>query len=188
MKEKTFFDLVSQVIQKADVSAILIGGFAVNHYGVMRQTQDVDFLMVEEAYDKVQPLFEKAGCGEVIRNNLFARLENKKWLPSELDIVFVNPETFEGILEESETAEIQGRKFKVPSLDHLLALKLHAMKQNLRRRGFRDITDVLDLARENRIDVKGKKFGELCLKYAGKEVYRIVQELLKNEEPKITRF
>jgi predicted nucleotidyltransferase len=145
----------------------------------MRQTQVVDFLMVEEDYDKIRPFFEQSGCPEIIRNNLFARIENKKMLPSELDIVFVNQKTFEGILEDSETAEIQGIKFKVPNLDHLLALKLHAMKQNLRRRGFRDITDVLDLAERNHVDVRGKKFQELCLKYAGKEVYRVVQELLK---------
>lgn len=179
MKETTFFDLVSKVLQKADVPAILIGGFAVNYHGVVRQTQDVDFLMVEKDYDKVQPLFERVGCRQVIRNNLFARLENKKMLPMELDMVFVNQETFEGIIEEAETTEIGGRKFKVASLDHLLALKLHAMKQNLRRRGFRDITDVLDLAEKNRIDIKGKKFEELCLKYAGKEVHRIIQGLLK---------
>ena len=179
MKEKTFFDLVSEVTQRLNIPAILIGGFAVNYHGLMRQTQDVDFLMVEEDYNKAKPLFGKEGCQEVIRNNLFARLENKKMLPSELDIVFVNEETFEGILEDAETTEISGKRFKVPSLDHLLALKLHAMKQNLRRRGFRDLTDVLDLAEKNQIDVKGERFQELCLKYAGKETYRIIQELLK---------
>jgi len=175
----TLFDLVSEFTQKLDVPAILIGGFAVNYHGVMRQTQDVDFLMMEQDYNKAQPLFEKAGCQEVIRNNLFARLENKKTLPMELDILFVDQETFEEILDEAETTEIGGKKFKVASLNHLLAMKLHAMKQNLRRRGFRDITDVLDLAEKNRIDVKSKKFEELCLKYAGKEVYRIIQELLR---------
>lgn len=100
-------------------------------------------------------------------------------LPCELDIVFVNQKTFDGILEKAEITELEGKRFKVASLDHLLALKLHAMKQNLQRRGFRDITDVLDLAERNRIDVKGEKFKELCLKYAGKETYRIIQELLK---------
>lgn len=181
MKETTLFDVVSEVIQKTQVPAVLIGGFAVNFHGVMRQTQDVDFLMTEDHYNKVQALFEKAGCHEVIRNKLFARLENKKTLPMELDIVFVNQETLKGILEKAETTEIGARRFKVASLEHLLALKLHAMKQNIRRRGFRDITDVLDLAEKNRIDIKSKKFEELCLKYGDKEVHRIIQELLKNE-------
>ena len=67
MKEETLFDLVSEVIQEANVSAILIGGFAVNYHGVMRQTQDVDFLMAEQDYNKVRSLFEKVACREVIR-------------------------------------------------------------------------------------------------------------------------
>lgn len=93
--------------------------------------------------------------------------------------MFVTQETLEGMLNEAETTEIKGRKFKVASLDHLLALKLHAMKQNIRRRGFRDLTDVLDLAERNQIDVKSKKFEGLCLKYGGEEVYRTIKELLK---------
>lgn len=41
MKEKTLFDLVSEITQKLNIPAILIGGFAVNYHGVVRQTQDV---------------------------------------------------------------------------------------------------------------------------------------------------
>lgn len=96
-----------------------------------------------------------------------------------LDLVFVDRKAFEGILEKAETAEIQGKKFKVPCLTHLLALKLHAMKQDLRRRGFRDLTDVLDLAEKNGIDVQSKEFQKLCRDYAGEKVYETIQELLK---------
>ena len=179
MKEKTLFDLVAEATQKENVPSLLIGGFAVNYHGIMRQTQDVDFLMMEKDYDKIRPFLEKSGCHEVVRNNLFARLENRETLPSELDIMFVVQETLKGMLDEAEITEIKGKKFKVASLDHLLALKLHAMKQNIRRRGFRDLTDVLDLAERNQIDTKSKKFEDLCLKYGGEEIYRMIKELLK---------
>lgn len=178
MKYENIFHLIFDVLQTGNVPALVVGGFAVNYHGVSRQTQDIDLLMTEENYEKVKSFFGKAGSREVIRNPLFVHLENKAVSPLDLDVIFVDPKTFDGINREAKTTQIGGRKFKVPSLRHLLALKLHAMKQNLKRRGFRDLTDVLDLAQKNQIDVQGKDFLELCRQYGGEEICKTLQELL----------
>lgn len=77
MEERTLFDLISEIFQKANVSAILIGGFAVNYHQFSRTTGDIDFLMTEEDFEKTQPLFKEAGCEEVSRNKLFVTLKSR---------------------------------------------------------------------------------------------------------------
>ena len=69
MKEKTFFDLVSEAGRKTNVPAILIGGFAVNYHGVMRQTQDVDFLVEAEASEKVHKALLDLGYQCIYRSD-----------------------------------------------------------------------------------------------------------------------
>lgn len=39
------FDVVTRRLPAAGVDCIMIGGHAVNHYGVSRATQDIDFMV-----------------------------------------------------------------------------------------------------------------------------------------------
>ena len=43
MSERSVFHLISDFTHEQCVPCVLIGGFAVNHYRVSRQTADVDF-------------------------------------------------------------------------------------------------------------------------------------------------
>ena len=92
-----------------------------------------------------------------------------------LDLMLVNQRTFAAMQAASREVEMGGRRCRVPSLDHLLALKLHVLKQRLSRPGFRDFMDVLSLAQANNLDVRSDNFRALCEKYGSKEIYeRIV--------------
>jgi len=53
----------------------------------------------------------------------------------------------------------------VPSLDHLLALKLHALKQKLPHRTSKDAEDVEMLIKRNGLDISRSHYEELFLKY-----------------------
>lgn len=44
MKYSNPFEMVSDILEKTEVSAVLIDGFAVNHYQFSRATGDIDFL------------------------------------------------------------------------------------------------------------------------------------------------
>lgn len=47
MDDRSVFHLISDFTNEQHVSCVLIGGFAINHYRVTRQTADVDFLITE---------------------------------------------------------------------------------------------------------------------------------------------
>ena len=83
----------------------------------------------------------------------------------------------EGVLTETGEAQVMSEKFRVPSLNHLIALKLHALKNNLPHRELRDLRDIIELVKQHKIDVKTESFRNLCQKYGTEEVYKKICEL-----------
>ena len=152
---------------------VLIGGFAVNYYKYARQTADVDFLIKNEDFQRILGLLEAAGYKLDYSQEVFARLIcAKDPLLMDIDFMFVDEETLSKIIKDSKKVNIAGCEFRVSSLEHLIALKLHAVKYNLKIRLARDIPDVISLIRINKVDAKSEKFKELCLKYANQEIYQ----------------
>lgn len=171
MKYPTIFHLVSTVSKKTNVPFVLIGGFAVNYYKVTRQTADVDFLITKDGYQKMLSLLEKEGLKENYTQEVFARLTAEKPYFMDLDFMFVDKQTLDKIIKDGETLKIAEQKFIVPCLNHLIALKLHAIKHNPKIREFKDFLDITELIKVNKVDIKSDEFQDLCLKYGTEELY-----------------
>ena len=176
-KYPTIFHLISAVADTEGISCVLIGGFAVNYYKVTRSTADVDFLITKKDFNKILVFLKKAGYKEDYTQKVFTRLksENRAYL-MDVDFMFVDKETLTGVVKEGKKVSIAGQEFVVPSLDHLIALKLHSLKHNLKIRESKDLSDIIDLIRINKIDFKGKEFKELCLKYGTEQIYHKIVE------------
>lgn len=178
MNDRSVFHLVSELTQKHDVPSVLIGGFAVNYYQVSRQTADIDFLITREGFDKIIGSLEKAGY-KASTQEVFAQLKSSRAPLMDIDFMFVDDETLAKIRKEGRPIKIAGQNFTVPSLEHLIALKLHAIKHNRKNRLIKDLPDIVSLIRINKMDVKGKKFKKLCLKYGTDEIYQKIMETLQ---------
>ncbi len=172
MAYPTIFHLVSAVTKKAGVSCVLIGGFAVNYYKVTRQTADVDFLISRKDYEKILSLLEGAGFKQDYTQEVFARLSSQKSYLMDLDFMFVDEETMDKMAKEGKKIAIAGKEFIVPSLSHLIALKLHAIKYNPKTRELKDFLDIVELVKVNHVNVKSDEFKDLCLKYGTAELYQ----------------
>ena len=179
MQDQSVFHLISDVTHKEGVLCILIGGFAVNHYKVTRQTADVDFLITEKDFDKIFNFLEEAGYKKGLAQDNFVQLKSSRLSLMDVDFMFVDQETLAKILNEGERLKIAGQKFVVPSLNHLIALKLHSIKYNPKIRFSRDFPDIINLIRINKVDIKNKKFKEVCLKYGTEDIYQKILEALK---------
>lgn len=175
MKYPTIFHLISSVFNKKAITCVLIGGFAVNYHNVTRATADVDFLTTKEDFDKILGLLKEKGFKEDYIHEVFARLKSEKEHYIDLDFMFVDKDVLEKIIKDGKEAVIAGQKFIVPSVFHLIALKLHAIKDN-KKREYKDLLDIMDLIRNNEIDVNGKEFKELCLKYGTELLYKRIIE------------
>ena len=179
MDERSVFHLISEVTQKAGVSCILIGGFAVNYYKVTRQTADVDFLITKEDFTKISGFLEEAGYKQILAQEAFVQLKSGHLPLLDIDFMFVDQDTFKKIKSESQQLKIAGQHFIVPSLNHLVALKLHSIKHNSKIRLTRDLPDIVNLIRINKVNVEAKEFKELCLKYGTEEIYQRICEAIK---------
>ena len=60
-------------------------------------------------------------------------------------LMLVNEKTFEGIAEGAKLVAIQGAHLYIASVEHLIALKLHALKHSRLSRFFKDLDDVVNL-------------------------------------------
>lgn len=176
MNYPTIFHLISAVTNKAGASCILIGGFAVNYYKVSRHTADVDFLTTEEDFGKIKNLLKNEGFKIDSLEKTFARMASDKYSLMNIDYLFIDEETFDKIAKDSKVMTIAGQKFIVPSVEILIALKLHAIKYNKKMREHKDLPDIINLIRLNKADYKSAKFRSLCLKYGTEELYnKIIQ-------------
>lgn len=173
-----FLRRLSRELKRAGVPFVLVGGFAVNAYGFSRATGDIDFLMVEDDFEKALPFLEAIGVKLLQRQHLYATLKHEAVL-MKVDILFTDKKTMEEILKETKETTVKGEKFLIPSLEHLIALKLHAAKQNPGRREFQDLRDMTELIHQNKMDVSTVQFRELCTKYGSKEIYIKIKEAIE---------
>jgi predicted nucleotidyltransferase len=88
-----------------------------------------------------------------------------------VDLMFVKPATFKPMLDGSREVEFYGTLSRIPTLEHLIALKLHALKNTRPHRFLKDFLDVENLIRINHLDVKSEKIRRLFEKYATLELY-----------------
>ena len=116
--------------------------------------------------------------GDSLQEN-FAQLKSTQTSLLDVDFMFVDRDTLTKILNESQEIEIAKQKFLVPSLNHLIALKLHSTKYNPKLRLSRDLPDIINLININKINFKDKEFKDLCLKFGTDEIYNKILEALE---------
>ena len=150
---------------------MVIGGHAVNAHGFTRFTKDLDLLVRRPDVEKWVATLKIDGYAVDHDSGNFLQLSASAKNAPPVDIMLVNEPTFLQMKAASKEIQIQDLSFLVPSLDHLLALKMHALKHGPSHRGYKDLVDVLSLVDANHIDVRGDKFRSLCDKYGDAKIY-----------------
>jgi len=89
--------------------------------------------------------------------------------------------TFEKIFAVAAEEEMYGTRLKIPILDHLLALKLHALKHGHIGRHMKDHLDLEGLIRVNHLDIKSEKMRTLFLKYGNLNIYEQVSRATESQ-------
>ena len=172
---------IHQAAESQKLRFLVIGGLAVNHYGFSRETGDLDLLVSQP--DRAGWLKFFSGLGYKIYNDggnfiQFSQPEQSAW---PVDLMLVQEKTFAPIFGGSQDANFYGIETRVPSLHHLLALKLHALKNTRFHRFLKDFLDVENLMQINRLDVKSESIRELFLKYGTPDLYEKISRTLADE-------
>jgi predicted nucleotidyltransferase len=177
----SFFATIHEETAKRKLRFLVIGGLAVNHYGYSRETGDLDFFISQNDRAEWMNLLKDFGYGTYNDGGNFVQFNPPAQNAWPVDLMLVQEKTFAPILAAGSEADFYGIKTRVPSLEHLIALKLHALKNTRMTRFLKDFLDVEYLIRLNRLDIKSNKIRELFEKYGTPELYEKVSRSLAGD-------
>jgi len=101
----------------------------------------------------------------------FVQLEPPAPTSWPVDLMLVGDRTFDLMLGEAQRFSFGGTSCWIPSVRHLIAMKLHALKQTGGRRSRKDAIDIVELAEKHGIDLRGEDFRRQCERFADGSIY-----------------
>ena len=161
-----------------DMNFIVIGGHAINSYGLSRQTGDIDLLVDRAQSEQWHSLLENLDYRSGQKDERFARYRSTQIAAWPIDLMFVDGKTFTTMYQESSAAKIGIAQVQVVSARHLVTLKIHALKHFQEHRYLKDFNDVVGLLRSGKAVLRSDELLALCVKYANEELFKKIQDAL----------
>jgi hypothetical protein len=106
----------------------VVGGHALNVWGVSRQTCDLDLMVPGTDLEKWKKLLGELGYRFSREHGAFLQYGPPAQGGWPLDLLVVTLSTFAKLQRESIPTTLDGVFCRIPSVDHLLAMKFHALK------------------------------------------------------------
>jgi predicted nucleotidyltransferase len=175
------FQQIAGEAKKCNLQFLVIGGLAVNFYGYSRDTADLDLLIHRDMRDRWMAFFLEINYSLYQEKGAFIQFSPPEKGTWPVDLMMVREPTFRPIFDFGKEVEMYGAKLLIPTLEHLIALKLHALKHSHLGRYLKDFLDVENLVRINRIDLKSDKTRRMFLKYGTLEIYEKVSQACSAE-------
>lgn len=145
---------VEHSARERGLNFVVIEGLAVIEHGYSRLTTDFDLLVPRERKESWHSLLLDLGYELTHEKDAFRQYAFREETGWPVDLMFVSADTFAGISAAAKSTTIQGASLPLASLEHLLALKLHALKYSHLRRFLKDFNDVTNLVQLNKMDLR----------------------------------
>jgi predicted nucleotidyltransferase len=175
------FQQIKTGAQERGLDFLVIGGLAVNFYGYSRDTADLDLLIRQDARTIWEELFSQLEYVVEQDAETFVQLAPPRHGEWPVDWMLVREPTFIPMLAACREVEMFGASMRIPSLEHLIALKLHALKHTRAHRFLKDFQDVEGLVQVNHLDLQAINMRHLFLKYGNLELYEKVVRACAND-------
>lgn len=165
------FEQIRSESTKRGLSFLVIGGLAVNLHGYSRETADLDLLIRRDDREGWLRFFFELGYSVSQDRRVFLQLTPPREGAWPVDLMLVGDQTFHSMLSAGLTVEMYGVNVVIPNLEHLLALKIHALTHGHLGRYLKDYLDVENLIRIHQLDLSSEKMRQLFLKHGTMELY-----------------
>ncbi len=160
---------------QGNVQALLIGGHALSAFGYQRATIDVDCLMAIPDVTVLHKVLTAAGYRRIEQTQTFAHYTHPSGTLLDVDVMRVDRDTFDKLHAQSNRYRIGNAEMRVPCLLHLIALKLHAMRNN-QKRELKDLADIVELLRANPEKVSREQLLATCERYGPKNIFLQIEK------------
>lgn len=167
----TALETIAAKAAEKGLQFLVIGGHAVMAHGFSRSTFDLDLMIPASHREDWKTLILEAGGVLFSENAVFMQFSASTTLPLGIDVMQTKDGTFHHLWQAAFTPGDSMQEIKFVSLLHLIALKCHAIKHGHAGRVEKDVEDVLQLVKENKLDVLNSDFRALILKHGTPEIY-----------------
>lgn len=174
---KKVFEKLHKSLVRRQLKVILIGGHALQGYGIVRQTLDIDWLIQENDIPEIKEMMRENGYRLIAETENFLRFHHGEGNILDIDMLVVNQDTFANLHDEGHSIKIAADTWRIPSPAHLIALKMHATKNNPKRQN-RDVPDIVEIIRKTGDQVSDEELKRLCQKYGSEDIFRKIRSFL----------
>jgi len=122
----SLFEQLNRAAAPTRLRFLVIAGHAVIEHGFQRGTEDADILISRDDRHVWMKIVTDLGYKMIRDGGAFMQFESPEPSQWDLDLMMVAAETFGRFLATAKPATLEGVAIVVPSLAHLLALKIHA--------------------------------------------------------------
>jgi hypothetical protein len=167
-------ETLHRLLKENGIEVLLAGGWAVNAHGYGRQTNDVDWVACDEQEEQIQDLMTSLRFIPGSTSNLVTRFSSGALTMPTIDFLWVDRSTFSKL---NTGDSFSGRDGTVPllRLDHLIAMKIHALKSHEERQG-RDLLDIRFLLEANPRVISDLELRDLCSLHGPLNAYHLITE------------
>lgn len=174
----SLFEQLNREASQRGVRFLVIGGHAVIEHGFQRGTEDADILVSKKERGTWIEIVSALHYTLLRDAGTFLQFEPPAETDWDLDLMLVPAESFARLLAAGKMATLEGAAVIVPSLEHLIGLKVHAMKNARGLRILKDMTDVAQLLNLNGVNVNSAWVRATFDKYGNKDLYERIVKLL----------
>lgn len=177
----SMFGFLGELFARLAVQPVLVGGYAVNAYHVQRNTFDIDFMVDAEDCRRIERALVEAGYAVFSRQDAFLQMRCDRVGMRDIDLLITDPGTRDTLLAEGTEVSIAGQVFTVPSVLHLVAMKLNSIAGN-EKREMKDLPDIVGLLREARISPVSDEVRSLFARYSLEGLHERVVQLVEEKQ------
>lgn len=173
MKPEGVLATIAEKARERGLPFLVAGGHAVIFHGAPRATFDLDLAIRRDDEERWLALLKEVGYEVHHKNPAFTQLVplDESWLP--VDLMLIREDTFRKLLADAVVGRegVEGLDAGVVSMEHLLAMKCHAISYGHRGRVVKDVEDILTLARNGKLDFHQPAIKAIVLKHGSQEIY-----------------
>lgn len=179
-----FVNVLNKVLREFELEQIsyaLIGGFALGIWGVVRATNDLDFLVDKEKQSSLKNILGRIGYKVVDESENVVQFEAEEYLLGSIDFLYSFREPSRNMLKRAVVKDIlEGQvKVKVVIPEDIIGLKVQAIVNNPRRI-FIDQEDIEQLMEKFGVkDLNWDLLKEHFLLFNKQEMFYALQEKYK---------
>jgi hypothetical protein len=137
----------------------------------------VDILIAHSQDEQLAAALRQAGYSLIAKTEIFRRYRSDNIYLMDLDAILVDQRTFDQLMASSIGYSIDGMQVHIPSLIHLIALKIHAVSNNPDRAA-KDLLDVSELLRLNPEAVTKDEIAQVLDKYGNSDIEKKLKAIM----------